>query len=433
MLLHTHSHLSPNYQRATSLPNLLKTSQAVLSILKKHSSGDDSHCNLGIVLICLDALDQLIAQSPTPHRVLLPTLLPLLHSLLLSAPSALAPSPAQIAALQKSVASLLARLHTLSGKVAATQTFKGDMTLLINESSACLDAIFLQVWPQLLHNASSRGVSQTQVQALRQQTSVKIQETISARQPVHLTDQVSPSITLSDTSVSSRDRLAGWQRCLSSWTMAITRLLQFPTSRPVALPLGTLISLALRCLSCPSTANLTETMSETLEPEAKLMALSLVSRIWSCGLKILASLVVALGDQVLPHIGAILERTVLILENIPRQDHAARVSLLKFHTLVLSHLHFDPSTAAFHTRLLKHSLTHVSSVLDTKTPQLKKEDNAASQANNHAGGKRGKKRTWGAGEEAVVAGIEGRADQRLSRGQGEVVTCALKRECRNSQ
>ena len=75
---------------------------------------------------------------------------------------------------------------------------------------------------------------------------------------------------------------------------------------------------------------------------------------------------------------------------------------------------------------MKQALGSASLVLDTKTPVL-----ASSQgkdAVNDVVGKKGKKRARGAGEEVVVAGIEGRSGKGLSKIEGEVVLSALRCE-----
>lgn len=75
--------------------------------------------------------------------------------------------------------------------------------------------------------------------------------------------------------------------------------------------------------------------------------------------------------------------------------------------------------------MMKQALASVSLVLDTKTPVL-----ASSQVKESAAdgalGKKGKKRARGAGEEVVVAGIEGRGGRGLSRIEGEIVLSALR-------
>jgi hypothetical protein len=102
---------------------------------------------------------------------------------------------------------------------------------------------------------------------------------------------------------------------------------------------------------------------------------------------------------------------------------ATRVALLKFHTLLLSRIQLDPSSPSFHTRLLKSSIGFVTMVMESKTPVL----NPNAEVGENAGGKKGKKRARGVGEEVVVAGMEGRVGRGLSRLEGEVVLAALKR------
>lgn len=107
---------------------------------------------------------------------------------------------------------------------------------------------------------------------------------------------------------------------------------------------------------------------------------------------------------------------------------STRIALFKFHTVLLSNLQLDPSSSSFHSRLMKQALGSASLVLDTKTPVLASSQSKESNMNADALGKKGKKRARGAGEEVVVAGIEGRGGKGLSRLEGEVVLSALRRE-----
>ena len=77
---------------------------------------------------------------------------------------------------------------------------------------------------------------------------------------------------------------------------------------------------------------------------------------------------------------------------------------------------------------MKQAPGSASLVLDTKTPVLASSQGKESNMNADALGKKGKKRARGAGEEVVVAGIEGRGGKGLSRLEGEVVLSALRRE-----
>jgi hypothetical protein len=105
---------------------------------------------------------------------------------------------------------------------------------------------------------------------------------------------------------------------------------------------------------------------------------------------------------------------------------STRIALYKFHALLLSKLQLDPSSSSFHARLLKHALTSVSLVLDTKTPVLRSASDVDTAGD--AVSKKGKKRARGAADDVVVAGIEGRGGRGLSRSEGLEVINALKRE-----
>jgi hypothetical protein len=145
-VLQTQATLSPSYHRTTALPHLLKTTQAFVHLLTTHLNSETQtqtlHPNLIIGL--LHSIPPLIQLSATQHRPLLPHLIPILHTLILSPSSSL--SALAQKQIQRQASNVLATLHTCAGKVTAPQTFKGDLNGILTELTSILGWLESSIW-----------------------------------------------------------------------------------------------------------------------------------------------------------------------------------------------------------------------------------------------------------------------------------------------
>lgn len=184
----------------------------------------------------LKTMDELIGLNPTPHRPILPTLLPLLHTLLLSPPTPLSANT------KKTLTSLLARLHTLSGKTSSGATFKGDLEGMMRETGWALDGLGEDVWVGGIGGGSGAGVG-AGARGLGQRG---MGASISASQPLML-GLSAPQVggpgagpgsgykptsnggmtVVGDKSARLDLRLQGWVRCLDGWVEGIVGMLKY--------------------------------------------------------------------------------------------------------------------------------------------------------------------------------------------------------------
>ena len=186
-----------------------------------------SSSNSEVIEEALRTLDNLIALNPTPHRPLLPTLLPLLHTLLLSPPS---PNPLP-ASTKRTLTGLLSRLHTLSGKTSSAGTFKGDLEGMMREASWVLDGLGEEVWVGGIGGSAGSG---------RGNARPGMGASISGSQPLvlgQLSSQVPGLVpgqktnggmtVIGDKSARLDLRLNGWARCLDGWVEGIVGMLRY--------------------------------------------------------------------------------------------------------------------------------------------------------------------------------------------------------------
>lgn len=359
----------------------------------------------------LEFLPRLFALAPTPLRPLVPTLLPVLHRIVLTSPLTAAPTsnadrpvtPAHRAA------TVLAHLHILAGKVAASPAFHTDMTRAIAESHMCLSSLIdgSLVLPPYHAAPAVQGTPVTFAQSVDTPT----------RQGVLLGALAHE--------VATEEKIQPLVRAVEGWTLVILALLSFPTARPVTLPLGGIIHLALRMLACTPTVPFAEHVEGDASFKASFNAA--MPRLWVLALKLISACTLATGQHVMPYLGTILDHSIYLSESISSNHphaHAPQLALLRFHTFVLTRLHTDPSSSAYHTRLAKLCLGSVTRLLQQK-PVV--HDDAA---NDHTTGKKGKKRMRGAGEDAFVGSLSGRMGQgAVGKEQGKVIIAALKRKC----
>lgn len=365
--------------------------------------------------LVLDYLPVLFPLSPTPHRPLVPSLLPLLHRILLTAPSFPIPSTRNesgaggSSTLAQRAALVLAHLHILAGKVAAAPAFHTDMLLALTEAHVCLSALIdgtlsLPPWagPQ---GQGAAAAAVTLVQTVDTKTRQDVPLGALARE------------------VASEEKIQPFMRALEGWTGLIHALLAFPTARPVLLPLGGILHLAMRMLTCTPDVALLDHVQGDTELAAALHAT--LPRLWVAGCKLISACVIATGAaHVVPYLGLILDHSIHLAEVLaPGNALLPQLALSRFHALLLARLDVNPSSAAYHTRLVKLCIGQIAPLMQQKPRVAPAADDAA------LAGKKGKKRMRGAGEDAFVGAIAGRVGQGIvGKDQGRIVVAALKRE-----
>jgi hypothetical protein len=305
--------------------------------------------------------------------------------------------------LAQRAASVLAHLHILAGKVAASPAFHTDMLLALAESHTCLSALIdgaLSLPPH--HAPQVASASVTYAQTIDTPTRSDVPLGALARE------------------MAAEEKIQPFVRALEGWTAVIHALLAFPTARPVTLPLGGIIHLALRMLSCTPDIPLLEHIQGDAQLVASLSAMQ--PRLWVAGLKLISACTIATGAHVVPYLGLVLDHTIHLSEILATTSSLApQLALFRFHALVLSRIGSDPSASAYHVRLVKLCVGYVTLLLQQKPVAAAAEDITAS--------KKGKKRMRGAGEDAFVGSLAGRVGQgAVGKEEGRVVVAALKCE-----
>lgn len=298
---------------------------------------------------------------------------------------------------------MLAHLHILAGKVAASPAFHTDMLLALAESHTCLSALIdgaLNLPPHHAPQQASASVTYAQTVDTASRTDV----------PLGVLAREMPS----------EEKIQPFVRALEGWTAVMHALLAFPTARPVTLPLGGIIHLALRMLSCTPDVPLLE----HVQGDSHLVACLDATRpkVWVAGLKLLSACTIATGAHVVPYLGLILDHTIHLSELLAAtKSLAPQLALFRFHVLVLSRIGTDPSASAYQVRLVKLCIGYVQLLLRQKPAAAAPEDVSI--------GKKGKKRMRGAGEDAFVGSLSGRVGQgAVGKNEGRVIVAALKRE-----
>lgn len=298
---------------------------------------------------------------------------------------------------------MLAHLHILAGKVAASPAFHTDMLAALAESHTCLSALMdgaLNLPPH--HAPQQASASITYAQTVDTSSRSDVPLGVLARE------------------MPSEEKFQPFVRALEGWTAVIHALLAFQTARPVTLPLGGIIHLALRMLSCTSDVPLLE----HVQGDSHLVACLDDTRpkLWVAGLKLLSACTIATGAHVMPYLGLILDHTIHLSELLAAtKSLAPQLALFRFHVLVLSRLGTDPSASAYQVRLVKLCIGYVQLLLQQKPAAAAPEDVSV--------GKKGKKRMRGVGEDAFVGSLSGRVGQgAVGKDEGRVIVAALKRE-----
>lgn len=277
------------------------------------------------------------------------------------------------------------------------------MLLALTESHACLSALIdgtLALPPH--HGAQVQGVGVTFIQTVDTRTRQDVPLGVLARE------------------VASEEKIQPFLRAMEGWTAVIHALLAFPTARPVTLPLGGILHLAMRMLTCTPDVPLLEHVQGDTELAAGISAA--LPRLWIAGIKLVSACVIATGSHVVPYLGLVFDHTIHLAELVALgQALTPQLALIRFHTLILARLDPNPSSSAYHTRLVKLCIGHVTPLMQQK-PVVQAEDAGLA-------GKKGKKRMRGAGDDAFVGSLAGRVGQGMvSKDEGRVVIAALKRE-----
>ncbi|KAI5455060.1 hypothetical protein NCC49_002333 [Naganishia albida] len=400
----------PAFAREVALPVVPKCSHALVAC----ALDAEARAEWGVVALVLDYLPVLFPLSPTPHRPLVPSLLPFLHRILLTAPSFPIPSTRNksggSSTLAQRAALVLAHLHILAGKVAASPAFHTDILLALTEAHVCLSALIdgtlsLPPWagPQ---GQGAAAAAVTLVQTVDTKTRQDVPLGALARE------------------VASEEKIQPFMRALEGWTGLIHALLAFPTARPVPLPLGGILHLAMRTLTCTPDVALLDHVQGDTELAAALHAT--LPRLWIAGCKLISACVIATGGagaaHVVPYLGLILDHSIHLAEVLaPGNALLPQLALSRFHALLLARLDVNPSSAAYHTRLVKLCIGQIAPLMQQKPRVAPAADDAA------LAGKKGKKRMRGAGEDAFVGAIAGRVGQGIvGNDQGRIVVAALK-------
>ncbi|WOO82813.1 uncharacterized protein LOC62_04G006299 [Vanrija pseudolonga] len=319
----------------------------------------------------LAALRTLLIANPAPFRPTTATLRSILTALLLRIPPALAPEPIILAA-----AETLAVFHLVAGKAGAPAAWGADVKDALGGFAAGVAGLAADAW---------------------------------AEEAPRATPFPSPA-TLPPLPVDPTARAEAAIAWVEGYTELVLALLRLPSARPVPVPLVQVVSCALRAV------NLTfETpVAEHVSPVHHAALLSAIPRLNTAGLLLLGQAALSCGDHLLPHLTAILEHTVYLLETTPSYMADARAKLLLWHTIWLEQYPAAILPTEYVTRLLRFALGVIGTALDSKP---------TTAVPVHQG-KRGKKRGRGA-EDALVGGLEGRAPKPVSKADAEVILAAL--------
>lgn len=315
------------------------------------------------VIPVLRAMRQLLLASPAPFRPTANTLRPILYGMLLSGPEYF----------HNPAADLLSVLHFTSGKAGAPAAWGSEMKDALGGVSASISALTADAWEEEPMRAPAF--------------------------PAPASFPTPPMDPLARTAAA----VAG----IDGYIEACVALLTVPASRPVPVPLAQIISVSLRLLSL----SLDSPTASHISPAHRAALLSSLPRLWNAGVLLLAAAVTTCGDHVLPHLEAILEHTVYLLEHIPATMTESRLRLLQLNSLLLEQFSAAVLPLEYTQRLLKFALGVMGSVMEQKQPTI-------------SAVKKGKKRARGQ-EDALIGGLEGRAPRPISEQAANVVLAAL--------
>ncbi|CAK9784465.1 hypothetical protein CC85DRAFT_284757 [Cutaneotrichosporon oleaginosum] len=316
----------------------------------------------------LEAASALISASPPPFRPAAPALRAAMTTLVLGGE---APEDVKYAAAQT-----LAVLHMAAGKAGAPAAWGSDMREALGGLAASMSAMTAEAMEE--------------------------EPPRTAAPP--------PSSSLPAFPVDHIERVNAALFAVEGYTELAVALLTTATARPVPVPIAQIISAALRAL------NLTfdTPVAPYVSPSHHAALAASLPRVWAAGLLLLGGAMAACGDHVVPHLTAILEHTVYLLERTPAAMAGARLQLLRFHSLLLQIYPAATLPAEYTQRLLKFSLGVLGGVLDAR-PTVTSATGT---------GRKGKKRARGA-EDALVGGLAGRAPRPATAVEAEIMQAAL--------
>lgn len=206
-------------------------------------------------------------------------------------------------------------------------------------------------------------------------------------------------------------RANGALAAVEGYTEIALALLRLKTARPVPIPLAQIVSTALRLLNL----TLDTPTAAHISPAHHAALVSSLPRLWRSGLLLLASAAVTVGDHLVPHLSAILEHTVYLLELMPATMTESRLNLVAFHKILTDAYPAATLPVEYTSRLLRFSLGVLGSLLDSRPPAV---------AAAAPGGRKSKKRARGA-EDALVGTLEGRAHRGTSKAEADVIIAVL--------
>lgn len=282
-------------------------------------------------------------------------------------------APEQI---RTSAAETLALLHLCVGKAAAPAAWGSEMKESLGGIAASITALAAEAWEEEPPRAAP----------------------------------LPPPASLPAFTADSVVRVSSAIQAIEGYTEIILSLLRLSTARPVPVPLAQIVSTGLRLLNL----TLDTPMAAHISPQHQAALVSSFPRLWRSGLLLLAAAATTCGDHLVPHLSAILEFSVYLLERVPPTMIESRLNLLRFHGLLLEMFPAPILPVEYTTRLLRFSAGIIGTLLDSRPPP-----NAAAPA-----GRRSKKRARGA-EDALVGGLEGRAPRGATKEDVDIVIAAL--------
>lgn len=312
----------------------------------------------------------MIAASPAPFRPTVPSIRASLTAIVLRTPGHEATDAIRISA-----AETIAVLHLTGGKAAAPAAWGTEMRDTLGGISSSIFALSADAWEEEPSRAAP----------------------------------LPPPASLPSFPQDPNERIPAALSALEGYTEVALALLGMSTARPVPVPVAQLVSTALRCLNL----TLDTPVAAHISPQHHAALVSTLPQLWTSGILILAATIAACGDHLVPHLSAILEHTVYLLERVPPSMTDARYKLLQFHSILLEAYPAGSLPAEYTTRLLRFSLGVMGTLLDARpTPTAA------------PSGRKSKKRARGQ-EDALVSGLEGRAPRAISKADADILVAAL--------
>jgi hypothetical protein len=319
----------------------------------------------------LAATREILLASPAPFRPSAPALRAPLTALVLDTTGAGAPHVVRVAA-----ADTLALLHLCGGKAAAPAAWGADMKEALGGLGGAIAALTAEAWEE---------------------------------EPPR-TAPLPPPASLPAFPVDPVARAGAALSALEGYTEIALALLRVRSARPVPVPLAQLVASALRLLNL----TLDTPLAPHISPAHRAALVSSLPRIWRSGILLVAA-AATLREHLLPHLPAILEHTVFLLERTPA-GMGVRVALVDLHAILLKSFPAATWPTEYASRLLRSALSALGTLLDAKP---------AAAAPVGPGGRKSKKRARGA-EDALVGALDGRAARGPSKSDVDMAAAFLR-------